>query len=209
MRLLIADDHPILVSGIEAVLRDTRYRVVGTVGTGAAALEAIPTLRPDILLLDVQMPEGTGIDVLRTLRGRGDMRTVVLLTANLSDERLLEAIDFGVQGIVLKEGAEHLLVRCLDEVAKGGRWIDQSLLQRALDLKMKGAAGAKEGIAALSTRERAVAALVAKGRRNREIAEELRITEGTVKVYLHNIYEKLGVTNRTELALLARDASGG
>lgn len=202
-RVLIADDHPIVLSGIQAILRDTRYSIVSTATDGAEVLALLATADPDILVLDVQMPKATGLDVVRTIRGRGDNRPVVLLTANLADRRLLEALELGVQGIVLKEGAQHLLVRCLDEVSAGRRWIEPVLLQQALDLKMGPGPGG--GLAALTPRERAVADLVAQGRRNREIAEELGITEGTVKIHLHRIYEKIGVGNRTELALFVRD----
>lgn len=203
-RVLIADDHPVVLSGIQSILLDTPYEVVAAARTGAEALDMIAAARPDILILDVRMPELSGLDVVRALRSRGDTRPVVLLTASLADELLLEAIDLGVQGIVLKEGAQHLLVRCLDEVKSGRRWIEHGLLQQALDLKMGG--GKAKGVGALSPRERAIAGLVAQGLRNREIAGQLGITEGTVKIHLHRIYEKLGVSNRTELAVLARNA---
>ena len=202
--VLIADDHPVVLSGIEAILRDTPYRVVGTATSGAAALEMLPALRPDVLVLDVRMPDHGGIDVLRTLRSRGDDRPVVLMTASLSDQLLMEAIELGVQGIVLKEGAQHLLVRCLDDVSAGRKWIARELLQQALDAKM-GGGGSTGSLKSLTQRERAVAALVAQGKRNREIGDDLGISEGTVKIHLHRIYEKLGVGNRTELAVLARD----
>lgn len=201
--VLIADDHPIVLSGIEAILRETRYSVTATATDGAEVLDLIPKADPDILVLDVQMPKLTGLEVVRTIRGRGDARPVILLTASLADRRLLEALELGVQGIVLKEGAQHLLVRSLDEVSAGRRWIEPSLLQQALDLKM--GPGPRGGLATLTARERAVAELVAEGRRNRDIAAELGIAEGTVKIHLHRIYEKLGVGNRTELALFVRD----
>lgn len=209
VRVLIADDHPIMLSGIEAILRDTDYQVVAKVTNGAAVLEAIPSARPEILLLDVQMPERTGLDVLRTLRSRGDQRPIVLLTASLDDSGLLEAIQLGVNGIILKEGAQSLLLKCLDDVANDRRWIEKSLLERALEISMSGTGEAQDGLSALSKRERAIVGLVAQGMRNRDVASELGITEGTVKVYLHRIYEKLGVSNRTELAIYARDASQG
>jgi two-component system nitrate/nitrite response regulator NarP len=208
-RILIADDHPIMLSGVEAILRDSAYKVVATVSNGAAALEAIPHARPDILILDVRMPERSGMDVLRTLRGRGDQRPIVLLTADLDDDELIEAIQLGVSGILLKDGAQALLLRCLDEVKRGSRWIDKTLLERALAVAMKPGQSGASGLASLAPRERAIVGLVAKGLRNRDVAAELGLTEGTVKVYLYRIYEKLGVSNRTELAIYARDQSLG
>jgi len=205
-RILLADDHPIILSGIEAILRDTEYEVVARVDNGADALEAIASTRPDILVLDVSMPERSGLDVLRTLRARGDMRPVVLLTANLDNSDLLDAIRLQVNGIVLKDGAQALLTRCLDAIRGGRRWIEKSLLERVVDLTMHGGART-EPFADLTARERAIVALIAQGLRNREIASELGITEGTVKVYLHRIYEKLGVGSRTELAIFAKDVA--
>jgi two-component system nitrate/nitrite response regulator NarP len=202
-RVLIADDHPFILAGLESILRDGDYRIVGTASRGDTALDALPTLRPDILILDVNMPGRSGVEVLRTLRSRGDNRPVILLTAHVEDKVLLEVLALGVQGFLLKDGAQSRLLECLDAVARGGRWIEQSLLQRALDLSIKG--GGSSPFDALTEREKAIAALVAQGLRNKEAASELGMTEGTVKVYLHRIYEKLGVGSRTELALLARD----
>jgi len=203
-RVLIADDHPFILAGLDAILRGTDYQVVGMVPDGAAALEALAKLRPDILILDVSMPIQSGLDVLRTLRARGDDRPIVLLTAGMNDQPLLEALKLGVQGIVLKDGAQALLLTCLDAVRQGRRWIDQGLLQRALDVSMQG--GTADPMITLAPREKAIAALVARGLRNREIGAQLGMTEGTVKVYLHRVYEKLGVGSRTELAILAKDA---
>jgi two-component system nitrate/nitrite response regulator NarP len=127
----------------------------------------------------------------------------VLLTAALDDQALIEAVRLGVEGIVLKEGAHQLLIPCLDAVREGRRWIQQDLLQRALDLQMRGGA-APDPLRGLSERERAIAGLVARGLRNRDIAERLGVNEGTVKVHLHRIYRKLGVGSRTELVLHIR-----
>jgi len=209
MRVLIADDHPIMLSGLEAILRGSDYQVVAKVSDGAAVLEELPKSRPELLVIDVQMPVRTGMDVLRTLRSRGDRRPVVLLTAQLDNADLVEAIKLGVDGILLKDGAQSLLLTCLNSVRGGTRWVDKGLLERALDLTMSGGAERNDPFADLTAKERAVAGLVAQGLRNKNIAAELGITEGTVKVYLHRIYEKVGVSNRTELALFARDRAGG
>ena len=202
-RVLIADDHPFLIAGLEAILRDSEFDVVGKTVNGQAALEALPTARPDILLLDVAMPVRTGVDVLRTLRSRGDSHPVILLTASIDDRQLLEALELGVEGVVLKEGAQDLLLECLQTVRDGGRWIQPRLMQRALELNRAG--GIRDPLTSLTPREKAIANLVSQGMRNREIADELGMTEGSVKVYLHRIYEKLGVNNRTELALVTRN----
>lgn len=205
VRLLIADDHPIIVSGLEAVLRDTDYRVVGSVGDGARVIETVAATSPEILLLDVSMPGMCGLEILRALRAEPSPLQIVLLTAALDNADLLEAVRLGVNGIVLKESAHAQLVECLDQVRSGGRWIDRTLLQRALDLTVAGEASG-DPLAALSERERIITSLVSQGLRNREIATRLGMNEGSLKVSLHRIYRKLRVENRTELAIRARGA---
>jgi len=202
-RVLIADDHPIIVSGIEALLRGTAYHVVGAVHEGAAVDAAVDRLAPGILVLAVSMPGMPGLEVLERLRARGRTIATVLLTAGLSDGELLQAMRLGVLGIVLKEGAHRQLIECLDSVRSGARWIEQTLFQRALDVALSG--GKADPLAPLTARERAIAGHVGHGLRNREVAERIGINEGTVKVYLHRIYRKLGIGSRTELALLARE----
>ena len=203
IRILIADDHPIIVSGLKAILAGTDYEVVGSVSSGGEVPAAVALHSPDILLLDVAMPGRTGVELLRDLRDSGDRRRVVLLTAGLDDSALLEAVQLGVDGIVLKEGAHNTLIPCLEAVSEGRRWVEQELLQRALAIAMGGSAAA-DPLAGLSEREKAVTALVARGLRNRDIAARLGMNEGTVKVHLHRIYRKLGIGSRTELALHAR-----
>lgn len=202
--VLLADDHPFMRAGIEAVLRHSRYDLVATVSDGDEALSAIAKHDPAVCILDVRMPSRGGVEVLEALRARGDSRPVVLLTAELDDRSLYAAVKAGVNGIVLKNGAEDALVECLDKVMAGTHSIDPALLQRALDLSMSGGA---DPLARLAPRERQISELVAEGLRNREIAERLSMSEGTVKVYLHGIYQKVGVENRTALALLARDSA--
>ena len=201
--VLLADDHSFIRAGIEAILRHSRYELVATVNDGDEALEAVARLDPAVCIFDVRMPGKTGVEVLEAMRARGDTRPVVLLTAELDDRALYAAVRAGVNGIVLKNGAEDALIECLENVLGGSRSIDQELLERALDLSMSG--GAHDPLSKLAPRERQISELVAQGMRNREIAERLSMSEGTVKVYLHGIYQKVGVENRTALALLARD----
>lgn len=203
--ILIADDHPLILTAVESVLRDSLFKVVAAFNNGNAVLDSLSNLNPDILLLDLKMPGRSGLDVLRTLRQRGDGRPVVLLTAFVNDRDLVEALQLGVNGLILKEGAPGLLVTCLQQIKNGQRWIDRGLLQRGLELTLNGTEGGGEPLTSLTPREKAIARLTAKGLRNREVATELGLTEGTVKVWLHRIYEKLGVNNRTELSLLVRE----
>ena len=146
------------------------------------------------------MPERSGLEVLRTLRGRGDTRPVVLLTGSITDQTAREAMELNVDGLVIKANAPRDLPACLEAVSRGRRWFDQEVMQRAMELAQS--AGEADPFEQLSVRERGIVALVRRGLRNREIAEELGLTEGTVKVHLHKIFEKLGVRSRTELILL-------
>ena len=200
--ILIADDHPLMLSGIESVLSGSRYTLVAKLRDGALVLDAIATHQPEILVLDVKMPGKSGLEILRALRMGGDGRPVVLLTASLEDGELMQAVSLAANGIVFKEGAESLIVTCLDVVRGGGTWMDESTRQRVADLARSGTPSPLKSL--LTAREMRIADLVSRGMRNREIGHELGMTEGTVKVSLHRIYDKLGIENRVELATLSR-----
>ncbi|WP_309661558.1 response regulator transcription factor [Sphingomonas sp.] len=207
-KILVADDHPMIRTALEALLRDTEFAIVGTAGTGEAALREVERLGPDILLLDLQMPDGNGMDVLRRIRA-GKAKTplkVVLLTAAIDDSALLEAKSLKVQGIVLKNSDPAYLLDCLDHVRHGRAWFDPELTERAKQLARTPAAG---GGATLTPREHQLIGFVRTGLRNREIAERLGVTEGTIKTYLHAVFEKLGVSSRTELAIRAEEFLAG
>ena len=199
--VLLADDHPFMRAGVEAVLRGTRFRIVAMANDGDEALAALADHDPQICIFDVRMPKRSGVEAVQAMRAAGDMRPVVLLTAALEDHSLLSAVRAGVNGIVLKDGAEDALLEALEKVERGEKAIPQPLLQRALDLSLSG--GKSDPLAPLAPRERQIAAQVGRGLRNREIADALAMSEGTVKVYLHTIYQKLGIKNRTELALIS------
>ncbi len=206
VRIFLADDHPMIRAALEALLRDTDYEIVGTAGTGDATLREVERLAPDLLLLDLQMPGGSGMDVLRRVRadkasraGKTAMK-VVLLTAAIDDSALLEAKSLEVQGIVLKNSDPAYLLDCLGRVRHGRAWFDPELAERSKQLARK---VADRNRAPLAPRERQLIGFVRQGLRNRAIAEQLGVTEGTVKTYLHAIFEKLGVRSRTELAMRA------
>lgn len=198
-RILIVDDHPMIRSAVAMLLEGSQFAVAATAGSAEAATDAIRANDPDMIILDLAMPGGSGMEVLRRLRADGDKRPVIILTAAIDDFRLREAMALRVEGIVLKNNDPAFLLDCLQAVRDGGRWFDPDLVERAAELGRRG------DRTALTPRERKLVGLVAQGMRNREIAAELGITEGTVKVYLHAIFDKLGVASRTELAIRAAD----
>jgi two-component system nitrate/nitrite response regulator NarP len=198
-KVLIVDDHPMIRSAVATLLAGSDFTIAASAGSAEAAVQAIGECDPDMVILDIAMPGGSGLDVLRWLRGREDRRPVVILTAAIDDYTLGEAVRLAVDGIVMKNNDPAFLMECLESVRIGGSWMDPDLQQRADELARRGPN------VPLSNRERQLVALVARGMRNRDIAAELGITEGTVKVYLHAIFDKLGVANRTELALRAAE----
>jgi len=199
-RILLADDHPMIRTAIDVLLRDTRYALAGTAANGEEALAEVSRLEPDILLLDLEMPRTGGMEVIRRLRARNSALRIIILTAAIDDSSLMEARALRVQGMVLKNSDPAYLLECLDRVRSGGSWVDPELETRARELEEAFGGTARP---ALAPRERELIRYVRQGLRNREIAKELGVTEGTVKVYLHAIFEKLGVKNRTELAIRA------
>jgi len=197
-RILLADDHPMMGSALEMLLAGSDYQFVGRAQSGEQALELVESLNPDIVLLDVNMPRGSGLEVLDRLRKAGARQKVILLTAGMSDYELSVAHHLQPEGIVYKTSDPALLIRCLDEIKAGRRWVDPDV-QDQIDANL---AAGPSGFN-FSPRERELIQLVARGLRNRDIAGRLGITEGTVKVYFHSIFEKAGVSSRTELALKA------
>lgn len=203
IHLVIADDHRIILEGLEQLFRRERdFQVVTTCTTGDQAMEAVRRFKPDVAVVDVQMPGGGGLSVLKAVRDENLPTRIVLLTALLDDDQAAEAIDLGVHGIVLKESAAVMLVDCVRRVHAGARVLDQSVVNRAVTRMME----RKDAVAlaqTLSPRETVIVKMVAEGLRNKEIATRLSIGEGTVKTHLHTIYRKLGVEGRVELAMYA------
>ena len=201
-RLLLADDHPMIRAALEVLLRDTDFEIVGMAGSGEETLQLVDALQPDMLLLDIQMPGGTGLDVLRRIRATSSPLPIVLLTAAIDDASLLEAKALKVQGIVLKNSDPAYLLDCLESVSAGRNWADPELATRVRQL-------AQRRRISLAPRERQLIGFIRTGMRNRDIAEELGVTEGTGKAYLHAIFETLGINNRTELAIRADEFLAG
>ncbi|HEX3423171.1 MAG TPA: response regulator transcription factor [Sphingomicrobium sp.] len=203
MRVLLADDHPMIAAALDVLLRGSDYELVGRARSGSDALTQVQRLKPQMLLLDVNMPDGSGLDVLRQLRALRRSPAVILLTAGMDDTQLLTADRLGPEGMVLKTSDPGLLLECMDQVRKGERWVDPEIAERTRQAKDRASRAPS-----LTPRERELIELVRQGLRNRDIAAQLGVTEGTVKVYLHAIFDKLGVDNRTELAMRAADLLG-
>jgi two-component system, NarL family, nitrate/nitrite response regulator NarL len=204
--LVLADDHPLVLDGLESLFHLERdIVVVSRCRDGAATLRAVREHRPDVLILDIRMPQGDGLSVLRAMKKENLASRVVIFTAALDEDEVVEAIHLGVRGVVLKEMAPESLVHCVRHVFAGGEWLERRSVSRALD-KLRKREDAEEVIAhVLTPRELEVVRLVAQGLRNKDIAQRLSVTEGTVKIHLHNTYEKLAVEGRWALSIYARE----
>ena len=203
IRLILVDDHPIVLQGLQQLLqRQPDFVVVAACPDADMAFAAIQRESPDILLLDLRMPGVTGLGFLRRLADAGITCRTVLLTAAIEDAEVIEAVRLGVSGLVLKDSTPETLIECVRRVHEGGQCLDQPTVTRAFRSALDREAAVRD--AALTPREIEIVRMVAEGLRNRAIATRLSISEGTVKVHLHNIYEKLGVDGRLELTLCAQ-----
>ena len=205
IRLVLADDHPIVLNGLESLFHlEPDFQVVARCVNGEETLAAVRQHRPDILILDIHMPRKDGLEVLRELDQDQLPTRVVLLAAALEEHEVLEALRLGARGMVLKELAPQLLVQCVRKVHAGGKWLEKQLSARALDTLVRRDADARDGKRDLTPRERDIVVMATAGLPTKEMARRLSISEGTVKIHLHNVYKKLKVQNRVELVLYAQ-----
>lgn len=205
IRIAIADDHALVLHGLKRLFDgEHEFEVVECCGTGAEAIAAARRGNVDVLLLDIKMPGLSGIDVLRTLSAERLKCSTVLLTAALSDSDAVEGLKLGVRGIVLKESSPDTLLECIRRVSRGEQWVDSETMTRALDTITRRESMANDPNRTLTARELEIVRMIAQGLRNKAIAERLFISEGTVKIHLHNVYEKLGLDGRLELMLHAQ-----
>jgi DNA-binding NarL/FixJ family response regulator len=200
LRIVIADDHPVVRAGLRGLLDgDPGFEVVAEAADGRAAVEATERLRPDIVLMDLQMPVMSGTEAIRRIRAMAGAPPVLVLTTYDNDSQILGAIAAGAAGYLLKDTPVEALFGAIRSAVAGGSPLAPSVAARVL--RHVGGAGGDSG--PLSAREREVLARVARGRSNGEIARDLRISEATVKTHLIHIYEKLDVQDRTSAVTTA------
>jgi DNA-binding NarL/FixJ family response regulator len=206
IRIVLVDDHPIVLHGLQQLFeREADIKVVCCCQDGRTALEAVRTERPDVIVLDLRMPDMSGLDVLRSLSREHLPCRAVLLTAAVRDDEVVEAMKLGAMGLVLKESTPAALMDCVRRVHRGEQWIEREAVTRAFRTVLNRESGARAAAETLTPRELDIVRMIAQGLRNKVIAERLSISEGTVKVHLHNIYEKLGVDGRLELVLTVQE----
>jgi DNA-binding NarL/FixJ family response regulator len=201
IRILIADDHPIVRDGLVAVLTtQPDFAVAGEAGTGAEAVARALELRPDVLLLDLEMSDGDGVETLRRLRVLGAPARAIVLTAFDTDERIMAALRAGAQGYLLKGAPREEIFRAIRTVAAGGALLTPVV---ALRLMRHVAEPEAEAALTLTERERATLRLLGRGLQNKEIAARLGIRERTAKFHIASLMRKLGASNRTEVVARA------
>ncbi len=211
IRVVLVDDHPIVREGLRKLLElEDDILVVGEAENGRQALDVIEETNPDVLLLDLKMPGMDGITTLQTLQHSPRKIRIIILTASEDKNEWVQAMKLGCSGIVVKQTQPDLIVKSIRKVNSGEIWLDSHttaavMRQFASPQDQMSGGNGKSGRerSPLSAREREIVALVAQGYKNKEMAEKMFISEQTVKNHLHNIFDKLGVSDRLELALYA------
>jgi two-component system response regulator DevR len=202
-RLFLLDDHEIVRRGLRELLEaEDDFEIVGEASTVEEAVNRVPATRPDVALLDVRLPDGSGVEACRDLRTSDPDLRCIMLTSYADDEALFDAIMAGASGYVLKQVRGAELIDGIRRVAAGHSLLDPALTARVLE-RLRQAPEEDERFASLSTQERRILALLADGLTNRQIAAEMFLAEKTVKNYVSNLLGKMGMQRRTEAAVYA------
>ena len=203
IRVFLLDDHEIVRTGLRALLESTDdLEVVGEAGTVAEALSRIPALRPDVAIFDVRLPDGSGVEVCREIRSRLPSTACIMLTSYADDEALFASIMAGSSGYVLKQIGGNGLIDDVRRVAAGESLLDPALTERVMK-RLREGPEEEPLLATLTGQERRILDLIAEGKTNRQIAEEVFLAEKTVKNYVSNLLTKLGMESRTQAATYA------
>jgi DNA-binding NarL/FixJ family response regulator len=203
IHVFLLDDHEIVRTGLRALLESTDdLEVVGEAGTVAEALSRIPALRPEVAILDVRLPDGSGVEVCREIRSNLPSVACIMLTSYADDEALFASIMAGSSGYVLKQVGGNSLVDDVRRVAAGESLMDPALTERVLK-RLREGPEEEPLLATLTGQERRILDLIAEGKTNRQIAEEMFLAEKTIKNYVSNLLTKLGMERRTQAATYA------
>ena len=205
--VVVADDHPVVRIGVRIILQSqTEFEIVGEASDGRQALDLIQQLKPNILLLDLAMPNLPGLETLRELTRQSAHIKTVLLTGHIDRKDLVEALQLGARAVVLKDAVASDLVACLQAVANGRYWLDGKPvlnLIKVLDDLIAADSPTPKKTFGLTSRELQIVGLIVQGCTNKDVATECNITDETVKRHLKNIFDKSGVSSRLELAMFA------
>jgi two-component system nitrate/nitrite response regulator NarL len=204
--LVLGDEQPIVLDGLEHLFRlEKNFEILARCTTGEDTLRAVRKHRPDLLVFDIHIHSENGLTVLKEIT-KSKLRTrCVIFTAALNDYEMLEAIRLGVSGVVLKDMPPKLLIECIRQVQAGKKWFERDSSARTLQKLAERESTVRLAYEVLSARQLQILRMVAAGLHNKDIGKKLFISEGTVEVHLHNIYERLDVKSRLALALYARD----
>jgi two-component system nitrate/nitrite response regulator NarL len=207
--VVIADRHPVVLLGLTNVLAaQNGFKVVACCNDGPNCIEAIRSLVPDMAILDISMPGLTGLEILAIANSESLSTRLVFFTASVEDHELVISAAAGAYGVILKDVAPEILLQSLREVADGQRLLPLLSFDQAAPREQSNIAITENVLAVLTDRERQIMILVSEGLSNKEIGRRLNIADGTIKVHLHHIYQKLEINNRTVLAALAISNTG-
>ncbi|MER3401439.1 MAG: DNA-binding response regulator [Thermoflexus sp.] len=204
LRILVVDDHEVVRLGIRLLLQGRPgFELVGEAENGAQAVALVERLRPDLVILDVRLPDGDGLEVCAEITRQHPEVQVLILTAYPDEEFLVRAIEAGAAGYVLKRAGSRELLQALEALARGEAILDPAVTRKLLEQFRRARAAHVEAFKDLTPRELQILVRIAEGKTNREIAEELFLTEKTVRNYVSIILDKLGLSNRVEAAAYA------
>ena len=205
IRVLLVDDHEIVRRGLQAILeRNPEITVVGEAGTVAGAVQEAARVRPDVVVMDLRLPDGSGVDACRQVRAQDDSVKVLILTSHADEDALFSAVLTGASGYVLKDLDPTGIQKAILDVGRGGSLLDPQMATRVLERMRRGAGQhpADDPFAALSPQESRILEMIGDGMTNRTIAEHLSLSEKTIKNYVSDIYSKLHIERRSQASRL-------
>ncbi len=201
VRVMLVDDHDVVRMGLRTLLENRPgFEIAAEAGSVAEAIEAARRSEPDVIVMDIRLPDGNGVEACREIRSERPHTRVIMLTSYADDEAIYGSIMAGASGYLLKQTRGQSLGDAIERVSRGETLLDPAITEKVLERMRTMASGAKDELAALSDQERKILALIAKGKTNKEIAEEIFLSDKTVKNYVSSILSKLNLRRRSEAA---------